>query len=783
MKKVLTTLLGSILFCSSLFAGKQNNVILRGSARDASGEPATYATAFISKADGSIAAGVSADADGVFELAAPAGDYTLTVSLVGYKDAVQRVRMESALTTLPPVVLQEDTELLGEAVVTAVMPKTKLTGEGLQTSVHGSVLENVGTAKDVLGKVPGIIKGDNGIEVIGKGSPLIYINGKKVTDAGELDRLLSHEIQSVEVINNPGAQYDATVRSVVRIRTVRRQGEGFGFDVNLTDQQSLQKKDFNDPSSALNVNYRKGGVDVFGGVNLAKKSNRQTSDLIQETMVASSTFKQDEILIADVEYKEITLTGGANWQIADNHYIGIKADWNRIPSLSQNVLLEGDLFLDNVLMDHLKTETDETNGSPMPHSLGTNAYYNGQVGKLGIDLNLDFFGKGDSKLAHSREKSTIEDADVNTEAITGNRLYAAKLVLSYPVWAGQLQVGTEETFSRHSDDYRITGAAIPASSARVREDNAAAFVNYGFFIPSLGQISAGLRYEHVNYAYDDLLGDGSFSRKYDNVFPSISYANAFGPVQVMASYSARTARPDFSNLSSAIQYDNRYTLQSGNAALQPEKLQSLNVTGVWNFLTMVVNYDRTDNPIITLADLYNDQGVVLLKPHNNDTPHRALTAYLVAQPVIGVWSPTYVAGVQQSWLNVGNLSFNDKPIWIAQLNNAFRFGKGWQMELNGEYHSPGYSANVLVLNHYLDISAAVQKSLLSDGSLVIRLAASDLANRGNNNVMVDRSHYRVNQNNRMDTQRITLSIRYRFNSAQSKYKGTGAGADAKARMQ
>ncbi|MBQ4169905.1 MAG: carboxypeptidase-like regulatory domain-containing protein, partial [Bacteroidales bacterium] len=166
MKKVLATILGSIMFCSSLFAGKQNNVILRGSARDASGEPAAYATAFITSADGTIAAGVSADADGAFELVAPAGEYTLTVALVGYKDAVQRVRMESALTTLPPIVLQEDSELLGEAVVAAVMPKTRLTSEGLQTSVHGSVLENVGTAKDVLGKVPGIIKGENGIEVI-----------------------------------------------------------------------------------------------------------------------------------------------------------------------------------------------------------------------------------------------------------------------------------------------------------------------------------------------------------------------------------------------------------------------------------------------------------------------------------------------------------------------------------------------------------------------------------------------------------------------------------------
>ena len=774
---------------ANAFAARQVMTEVRGTVVDAANAPVGFATAYLTNNEGSVVCGTSADADGRFELKAAQDTYTLTISLVGYRDAVQTVTLQGTQMELPPIRLEEDTQLLGEALVQAVMPKTKLTGEGLATSVKGSVLENAGTAKDVLGKVPGLIKGKDGVEVIGKGAPVFYINGRRMTDANELERIQSHEIQSVEVISNPGAQYDATVRAVVRIRTIKRKGEGFGFDATLTDQQSLKIKDFNDPSVSVNANYRTGGVDVFGGINARRQTNRQTSDIIQET-IGASTFKQDEYLYADAEEREATLTGGVNWQIADNHSVGVKMDWYGMPYLKEHVLMEGDLFLNNALLDHLRTETDGGVGDRMPSSFGTNAYYNGLVGKLGIDLNLDYYGVGSNRWQRSLENSTIEDADVKTDALSDSKLYAGKLVFSYPVWQGQLQVGTEETFSRFSDDYLIFGASIPASSARVKEDNAAAFVNYGFYLPKIGQISAGLRYEHVDYAYVDLLnGKNSFTKKYNNVFPSISYGNAFGPVQVMASFSARTARPGFSQLSSAIQYDNRYTLQSGNAALQPQTIKALNLTGIWSFFTLVMNYDRTDNPIITWVDLFNEDGVMLLKPRNLDTPHRQFSAFLVAQPTIGVWSPSYTVGVQQNWLNVNvddhvgkrTLSFNDKPIWVAQLNNTFRFKGGWQFELGGEWHSPGYTQNLMITNHYLDISAAIQKSLLND-SLVIRLSGMDLAGLGYNHVYTDLTHYRLNQSVKMDFQRITLSIRYRFNTTESKYKGTGAGQDVKDRM-
>jgi len=246
----------------------------KGKVVNEKGEPVAYANvAVLSKADSTVVCGVTTTEDGTFNLVTSETDGILMVSILGYQTQYL-APVDGAV-----IILQEDKAMLEGAAITAVIPKTKLTGEGLQTSVRGSVLENAGTAKDVLAKTPGMIKGQNGLEVIGKGTPLVYINGRRVTDSSELDRLQSNEIQSIEVITNPGSQYDATVKSVVRIRTIRRQGDGFGFDFNASDAQSLRWAKGNDPFVGVNVNYRRGGVDLFGGVNYARNTSRQLSDL------------------------------------------------------------------------------------------------------------------------------------------------------------------------------------------------------------------------------------------------------------------------------------------------------------------------------------------------------------------------------------------------------------------------------------------------------------------------------------------------------------------------
>ena len=62
------------------------------------------------------------------------------------------------------------------------------------------------------------------LEVLGKGKPIIYINGRLIRDNTELEQLNSNEIASIELVTNPGARYDATAKAVVRIRTVLLHG-------------------------------------------------------------------------------------------------------------------------------------------------------------------------------------------------------------------------------------------------------------------------------------------------------------------------------------------------------------------------------------------------------------------------------------------------------------------------------------------------------------------------------------------------------------------------------
>ena len=778
------------MLLAAITAGAKNKGDWKGKVVDANGEPVPYANvAVLSKVDSSVVCGAVTQDDGTFNIVTSETDGIMMVAMLGY--GTQYLTPVDGMV----ITLVEDTQMLEGAAVTAVMPVTKLTAEGLQTNVRGSVLENVGTANDVLSRTPGLITTQNGLEVIGKGSPLVYINGRKVTDSAELARLQSNEIQSIEVITNPGAQYDATVRAVVRIKTIKRQGDGFGLNFSAYDAQSLRRADFNDQYTNLNLNYRRGGVDIFAGINYDNSHAFQFSDAEKAT-TTSPIYKDNASIEGIGNTKSLGGNAGVNWQIADNHFLGGKVEWGRNLNVSDYTIINDKVTRDGELVDDITTRTEDSFGKIAPYNIGTNLYYNGTVGgKLNIDFNADYFTNVSTTDSHSIETSTMtNNANVSTSSESNNKMYATKLVLTYPVLIGQLQLGTEETFTRSTDKYTLTGIPVPASDASVKEDNIAGFASYAMYIPKVGQLSAGVRYEHVNYNYVDALAhQNDIIRSYNNWFPTVSYANAFGPVQVLLNYSAKTRRPDFSMLSSAIRYNSRYLWQSGNAALQPQIMNDMSLTAVWKFFTLGATYTHVDKRIVTWASPYNDEGVLLVKPRNLDEPFRGLEVFLNLTPTIGPLSLNYTFVMEKQWLTINapdpsvptgirQTSFNDKPLFVAQLFNTLRLNGGWQFELGSEVFSRGYTENIYLTNIYCNITAAIQKSFLKDGSLVLRLEGSDLAGMAHNDVATDFGNYKVWQTNIYDTQRIKFSVRYLFNTAQSKYKGTGAGQDTKNRM-
>ena len=117
--------------------------------------------------------------------------------------------------------------------MTAQRPLIETQPNGLKVNVSGTSLAQMGTANEMLTHLPFVTSKNGNISVLNGGSPEIYINNRKVYDSSELDRLRATEILSAEVITTPGAEYDADVTAVIRIRTIKQRGEGWSGSVNL----------------------------------------------------------------------------------------------------------------------------------------------------------------------------------------------------------------------------------------------------------------------------------------------------------------------------------------------------------------------------------------------------------------------------------------------------------------------------------------------------------------------------------------------------------------------
>ena len=180
--------------------------------------------ALLNVRDSSFITGGVTNENGQFVIPCKARKAIVKVSCVGYHTAYHAYDTGK----IGAITLKEETMNLQKVVVKATRPKTKLTHEGFQTQVQGTVLSDAGMATDLLKQVPRVrVDKDGNCSVFGKGTPEIYINGRKLTDQTELQTLSSKDVKNVTVITTPGAQYNATVNSVIRITTVKKQGYGW----------------------------------------------------------------------------------------------------------------------------------------------------------------------------------------------------------------------------------------------------------------------------------------------------------------------------------------------------------------------------------------------------------------------------------------------------------------------------------------------------------------------------------------------------------------------------
>lgn len=427
--------------------------------------------------DSSFVKGVVTDEKGEFKIE-NVGKGLLRVSRIGYATKTIRAKTGESLH----ISLMGNTVNLNEVAVKYDKPITRIEGDAWVTMVKGTILEQLGNANDVIGRLPGVVSNQGGIEVFGKGTPIIYINGRKVNNNNLLEQLKSNKIKKVEVVTNSGARYDATTKAVIRITTEREQGEGFAFD-NTT---KIGYRDYLYGSEIVNMNYQLNKLDIFADVEYSKNKVKGKGNSQQNIWLASQ-YKQDIAMQSRGRSQVYDGRIGFNYMFSPTHSLGMYYKITHTPTKAWNNY-QSKSWIDNVLEEESDIARNTENRITM-HNI--DGYYTNTIGKWTLNAAFDVLWKKGKEEEYNKEINN----STNNRLITLNdnsnaRMFAGEAHLSRPLWKGQISFGTEYSNSHRDERFVNIEHILADNLSLIKENNTAVYVELmqqlGKFIFQLG---------------------------------------------------------------------------------------------------------------------------------------------------------------------------------------------------------------------------------------------------------------------------------------------------------
>ena len=748
---------------------------LSGHIVDEKGAPMPFANvSLLSVADSSFITGGVSNENGDFVIPCQMKHIIAKISTIGYKTVIRN----AAVGKMGTITLQPETYTIKGVEIKGEIPQYKMVTGGMAVDVQHSVLHDVGTADDLLSMIPMVQKRDGKFEVLAKGEPEIYINNKKVTGANELKMLKSADIKNVEVITAPGAKYNAEVNAVIRIKTLKPQGDG--FSLSLYNQSRLNNKWYN--YDDLTLKYRTNGLEAFANIALDNGNYSTEQDVDQEIHISKDLFNANAKIPVRSTWTTLYYKAGLSYDFNTDHSIGFSISSQHIFSsifktdmeqhYTKNGAFYGDVFLETDIREKNKPVWE------------LNSYYVGKVGKLGIDFNATVLRNCSENINYQYEHSEeLGSRPITTTTDDKSTMAAGKLVLTYPVWKGELTGGSEVTSTqRHGNNLNAEGI-IPASDTEREEKNIAGFAEYQM---QLGQwhMNAGLRYEHVSTNYTSFgVKQEEPSRTYNDLFPTLSAAWQKGKWGAQLSYTKRITRPQYSQLTSMVVYDSRMLYEGGNPMLRPSIRQGIDFILTYAWLNFATGFTRENDFFTHTGKIYDEENeIIILTPENFDHQDRVY-ATLTASPKIGIWQPITTLHYYQQMFDsekYGAPKKLNKPEFSARLQNWFILGTTAKALLDINYTGSNHWG-MMYRGTSCSVNARVQKTFLK-GNLIATLYADDIFRSARNNMI---TYYGIGTTSNKIytyTQAVGITLTYNFNATRSKYKGTGAGNDEKSRL-
>lgn len=762
---------------------------LSGSVKEVAGQPVIAATVVLRKLpDSTLVKAALSDTIGVYAFEQlPYGDYFITISSIGYQQAVLPAKVNSAFLQLPQSVLGIDSKALKGVTVTGKRALIEQYADRTVVNVEGVVSAAGGSAMDVLEKSPGVsvdkqgnitIRGKQGVKVFIDGRAT-YVNGADL--AAILRNMQASQLDQVEIISNPSAKYDAAGNGVINIRTKKTNNNGFNGSIALAYLQGR----YPGTTQSLNFNYHQGRVNIFGNGGYSYRKGFEDIYILRNFRDdASGNIKTIYDQHSFTRNTNQSLNGkiGLDYYASERTTLGVAVSGFHNPSSSQtnnNTLLKG---VDNKVQTQVVAPADmegKWNNTEVDVSLKhqfDSADHELQIDASYLQYNTSSLQHFDNFYYDAHGNPTETPLQFKADMPGKISIYTAKADYSVPVGRnGKIEAGAKFSYVNTDNNARYAdlkgGSWVSDDSLSnhflYKEYVYAGYLNYRKTISNF-EFQAGIRAEEMQMKGHQLNGGNSFDRNYLQWFPSAMLAYTLNPTNKFSlNYSRRIERPDYLSLNPFRFYVDQYTYTAGNPYLLPQYSNNIELSHIFmdGALTTTLLYNKTKDVIQEVVQQRIATNETFIRPENissrtiagvNTSLQLPLSDKLTTVLYLEYNNYKYNGTINNAPFSLNNNTFS------GQLRQQVKIGDSWMVELAGMYTSSAIDGT-FIQQPAGTFSIGLQKELLKKMA-TLRLTGVDLFKWYKYEASSRYQHVDVYALNRWQTQVLRVIFTYRFRS-------------------
>lgn len=758
------------------------SITYKGQVVDSStSEPIPYVTVvLVSKSSENVLVGTNSDGEGNFSLSSDSLDAYIRISFFSYDE--KRVDLPNTndgnVANLGTISLSMAAQEIGGVEVSAEKSSMEFKLDKRVFNVGKDISSTGMGAMEVLNNVPSVsvdiegnikLRGNSGVQILINGKPSVLSDDP----ANALGTITADMIESIEVITNPSAKYDAGGTSGI-LNIILKKDEKKGFNGSVSVNTGWP----HNHSIGGSINYRAKKVNLFTQFGAGYRSLPRYNENENRDLLSGSAVLSDGIAYRNENFYNITL--GSDFYLNKYNTITLSGNFayeiEQQPSETNIAIYDS---LGQLESSYLRGETTSALNPKYQYDLQyKKEFKNNKEHTLQMSALGRYFGKTQSSdFTNTEIVGTQTYRNQKTE--TSFYQFSQTVQLDYvnPLskkWT--LESGAMYEINDVGNDYAVydeeaTGYVIDSSFTNNFEYNQKVLGVYstGAYETDKWGLKLGLRVENTDLTTVLTTTNEVNNQNFTNLFPTVHTSYKFSnKFQLQGGYSRRIFRPRLWDLNPFFNIRNNYNIWTGNPKLLPEYADSYELTSIFYWKKFMLNtslyYLYTTN--VKERITYFQDDISISSPENIGVNHKvgveANWKYTVTKWFSANGDFNYGYFNRLGEFESQNFDFEGDQ-WSARAMTKFKWND-WDLELTGNYESSVKTIQGKV-SGFASADLGLRRKLWK-GKGVVNLAVRDIFASRIRETIIDQSSYYLysfSQRGRF----ITLGFSYSFGKGEA----------------